>query len=210
MKKQMYKVFFNDRLIKICACKNAKKDNLTVKFDEPVTKTEIQNWFDTFAKKTTKETILTHPEPDILFQSFREIFQEKPAAGGIVNSTDKLLFIFRNGKWDLPKGKIEPDENPAEAALREVSEECVITGQTIKKQLPSTYHIYYLTGKNNERIWVFKETFWFEMNYNGSEMIVPQEEVVITDAGWFKKDELGKIMGNTYENLKQIIEPYCA
>ena len=109
----------------------------------------------------------------------------------------------------MPKGKIEPDENPAEAALREVSEECGITGQTIKRQLPSTYHIYYLTGKNNKEVWIFKETFWFEMTYNGSEKIVPQKEEGITNAGWFKKDELGEIMSNTYENLKQIINLYC-
>lgn len=209
MKKQMYKVFFNDRLIQICACENVKKNNFTVKLNEPVTKAIIEKWFAGFVQETNKKTIITHPEPELLFQIFRESFHELPAAGGIVESNNKLLFIFRNDKWDLPKGKIEPDENPGEAALREVTEECGITGQTIKKQLPSTYHIYYLSGRNNKGIWVFKETFWFEMTYNGSERIVPQKEEGITDAAWFKKNELGKIMNNTYENLKQIIQIYC-
>jgi 8-oxo-dGTP pyrophosphatase MutT (NUDIX family) len=85
---------------------------------------------------------LVHPNPVHFFQLFRSVFLEVPAAGGVVKSNDRLLFIFRNGKWDLPKGKIDEGENPPEAALREVSEECGIAGQQIKKQLPSTFHIY--------------------------------------------------------------------
>ncbi|MGH8882874.1 MAG: NUDIX domain-containing protein, partial [Stackebrandtia sp.] len=35
----------------------------------------------------------------------------------------------RLGKWMLPGGHVEPDENPAEAALREVAEETGLTAR---------------------------------------------------------------------------------
>ncbi len=31
-------------------------------------------------------------------------------AGGIVIKNEKILFIYKNGKWDLPKGKIDKGE----------------------------------------------------------------------------------------------------
>ena len=47
------------------------------------------------------------------------------AAGGLVyNIENQLLMIFRNNKWDLPKGKLEVGENIQECAIREVEEEC--------------------------------------------------------------------------------------
>lgn len=38
-------------------------------------------------------------------------------------NTGKMLLIQRNGRWDLPKGKVEPGETLLQAALREVEEE---------------------------------------------------------------------------------------
>ena len=43
--------------------------------------------------------------------------------GGVVFADDQILFIMKNGKWDLPKGKIEQNETKEEAAVREISEE---------------------------------------------------------------------------------------
>jgi hypothetical protein len=42
------------------------------------------------------------------------------AGGGIVQKEHKILLIFRKGKWDLPKGKLEFGETKKEGALREV------------------------------------------------------------------------------------------
>lgn len=204
----MYKVFLNDRLIEICTQKNSKKNNLVVKFDESVTEKTIRNWFADFLTENSKQISLVHPNPGIFFQLFRSVFLEVPAAGGVVKSENRLLFIFRNGKWDLPKGKIDKGETPPEAALREVSEECGISGQQIEKQLPSTFHIYpspYLKTKGQ---WIFKETHWFEMVYNDTGETIPQQEEGITEVKWFRKNELDEVLANTYENLKQIILLY--
>ena len=45
------------------------------------------------------------------------------AAGGVVSKKDKVLMIYRLGKWDFPKGKFDKGETPAECAKREVEEE---------------------------------------------------------------------------------------
>ena len=207
--KQMYKVFLNDRLIEIGSSVNDKKNNLVVKFDEQTSADDIQNWFADFITQNSEKVTLTHPNPDHFFQLFRSAFLEVPAAGGVVQSNERLLFIFRNGKWDLPKGKMDKGETPPEAALREVSEECGISGQRIEKQLPSTFHIYQSPYSKTKGKWIFKETFWFEMIYKGTDEVVPQLEEGITDVKWFRKNELDEVLANTYENLKQIILLYC-
>jgi 8-oxo-dGTP pyrophosphatase MutT (NUDIX family) len=206
--KQMYKVFLNDRLIEIGTSDNIKKDNLVVKFDETATTDAIQNWFTDFITQNTEKVKLVHPNPNYFFKLFRFVFLEVPAAGGVVKSNDRLLFIFRNEKWDLPKGKFNKGETPQEAALREVSEECGISGQKIVNQLPSTFHIYQSPYSKTKRQWIFKETFWFEMSYDGTDEIAPQHEEGITEVKWFGKNELEEVLANTYENLKQIILLY--
>lgn len=204
----MYKVFLNDRMIEICASANDKKNNLAVKFDETVTSDALKNWFVGFSGEYSKKITLVHPQPDQFFKLLRSVFLEVPAAGGVVNCNDRILFILRNGKWDLPKGKIEKGETPPEAALREVSEECGISGQQIKTQLPSTFHIYPSPYAKTKGQWIFKETYWFEMDYNGSDRIIPQTEEGITEVKWIEKSELQEVLVNTYENLKQIIFLY--
>lgn len=208
MMKQMYKVFLNDRLIEICTSENRIKNNLVVKFEEQPGLVDIQIWFADFVTQNSKKVTLVHPNPSHFFQLFRSVFLEVPAAGGVVKSADRLLFIFRNKKWDLPKGKMDKNETPREAALREVSEECGISGQRIEKQLPSTFHIYQSPYSKTKGQWIFKETFWFEMNYSGRGEIFPQLEEGITEVKWFRKNELDVVLANTYENLKQIILLY--
>ena len=78
------------------------------------------------------------------------------AAGGLVfNKDGDILMIFRNGKWDLPKGRIEKGEEIEEAAIREVEEECGIEGVILKKFLLNTYHLFIQGGEKK-----LKETYW--------------------------------------------------
>src|ERR1051326_1914183 len=50
------------------------------------------------------------------------------AAGGLVkNDFNKVLMILRKGKWDLPKGKLDPGETLEHCAVREVKEETGLT-----------------------------------------------------------------------------------
>ena len=134
-------------------------------------------------------------------KEFVSLFTEISAAGGLVkNNKNEVLFILRLNKWDLPKGKIEKGENPSEAALREVEEECGVKDLKITKQLPSTYHTYLLKGKK-----ILKKTYWFEMIANGNTQLKPQIEEHITEVKWMNNEEIKIAMGNTYGSIKDVI-----
>lgn len=137
-----------------------------------------------------------------LFKWFSAMFTIVEAAGGLVkNEMEAYLFIFRNGKWDLPKGKIEKGEGRETAAIREVEEECGISGLTIVRELPATYHTYFIADSP-----VLKPTYWFEMNCSDNSALVPQTEEGITDVKWIRPDDLQMVRQNTYPSILELIE----
>jgi len=205
---QMYKVFLNDRRIIIGTPQEITNIKTSEYFDSIPDSTSLASIFKLFAKNKENELILTHKNPARLFSVFQDAFIKLPAAGGVVKRNGELMFIHRKGKWDLPKGKIDPGELPEQAALREVKEECGISGHQIAKKLPSTYHIYKSTYKNSRGEYIFKETNWFEMNYEGDDSGSPETAEGITKIKWFKPAELQKVLSDTYANLKQIIRLY--
>lgn len=206
----MYKVFFNEhQLVFGSEIDNSFKDNIVqvveiesfIEFERLLAKLEK-------TKHVVKLIIVSKMGKNIL-DLLRESMVQIPAAGGIVrNEKKEVLFIKRMGKWDLPKGKIEQDETVELAAIREVEEECGISGLKITKELPATYHIYrspYIKKKNN---WVFKKTSWFEMSYSGNEDLIPQLEEQIEEVRWFKQKELETVYENTYTNMRQLVQSY--
>ncbi|MDB5131433.1 MAG: hydrolase [Mucilaginibacter sp.] len=123
------------------------------------------------------------------------------AAGGVVvNENHEYLFIYRNKKWDIPKGKIEAGEGIKEAALREVEEECGIKISSVGGRICKTYHVYVYKGEV-----VLKKTYWFEMRCKGQKKLKPQKEEGITAARWFKKDHIAPIVKNTYPSIMDVL-----
>ncbi len=206
----MYKVFLNDRLIRMEAPDEITNNQTTVSLDAPATKKEMQGWFNRFKESDLPEVVLLHSDPFRCFEVFQSIFCNIRAAGGVVRRGGCLLFIFRRGKWDLPKGKIDPGEKPREAALREVAEECGITGHAIVRPLPATFHVYPALRPEKRDEWIFKETCWFEMKYHGRSEGKPQTAEDITEVKWIPQTGLDPVFSNTFENLKQIIALYRA
>jgi len=204
----MYKVFLNDRVIRIGTAANIKINKLTVTFSDECTADDIRKWFTAFSESTEDDVSIIHHKPDHFFNVFQSAFTIVHAAGGVVKRDNKILFIFRNGKWDLPKGKLNKDELAEEAALREVEEETGIIPGGIDLRLPSTFHIYKSPYPDSKGDWIFKNTYWFQMYYNGNHHAVPQEEEGITQVTWIDRNNLIEVFSNTYENLKQIINLY--
>ena len=124
------------------------------------------------------------------------------AAGGVVyNQKKELLMIFRNGKWDLPKGKLETGESIEECAIREVQEECGVNNLQITSKLSDTYHTYELNGKM-----VLKHTFWFRMKTNFEGELSPQTKEGITKVEWVNQDEIAERLKNAYANLVELFQ----
>lgn len=125
------------------------------------------------------------------------------AGGGLVkNPKGDFLFIYRRGKWDLPKGKKEANENDEACAIREVEEETGIKGIHNAQKLCNTYHVYVEDG-----ITVMKETFWYLMNAN-DQLLVPQEEEGIKKAEWMNQTQLRRIYANTYPSVKFLVKKF--
>ena len=123
------------------------------------------------------------------------------AAGGLVyNTTGRLLMIFRNNKWDLPKGKLEVGESIQDCAIREVQEETGVSNLRIVSELQRTYHTYEINGKS-----ILKCTYWFEMYTNYSKDLVPQIKEGITQVEWVSREDIAKKIKNTYGNIKDLI-----
>jgi len=141
--------------------------------------------------------------PDIkhIWKIFRIYFTEVGAAGGLVRHTSgRYLFIEKKGKLDLPKGHIEQGEEPEVCALREVSEECGITGHSIVKSISASYHTYSWEG-----ISYLKKTNWFLMKYNGEMIIKPQKSEGITKVEWLFPDEINSIKSSAWLSLMDLI-----
>lgn len=196
----MYKVHFENRFIVISSEPDRlQKYGLFHKFY--ATK-ELYNIIARFQSDTSIPSINIYG-PDIrhIWKIFRIYFTEVGAAGGLVRHVSgKFLFIEKKGRLDLPKGHIEPDEEPEICAIREVSEECGISGHSIIKALEPSYHTYSWEG-----ISYLKKTSWFLMRYEGEMITEPQINEGITKVEWLSPDELSRIKSTAWLSLMDMI-----
>ena len=142
------------------------------------------------------------------------------AAGGIVFAPDgTMLLILRNGRWDLPKGKVEPGETLLDAALREVHEETGILPSPLNNYPFSpikTYHLFrapkiWFKGPNPPpHKWHLKQTSWFPMTVaiDGTPAGTPQQEEGITAVEWVSPDEWHRRLSSSYGTLRTLSEKW--
>ncbi|MEJ7626941.1 MAG: NUDIX domain-containing protein [Ferruginibacter sp.] len=148
--------------------------------------------------------IIIHEDLEKLKKSFLKHFILITAAGGIVqNEKKELLFIFRKGKWDLPKGKVEKKESPETCAVREVEEETGVTGLTLKHKIGDTYHVYQEFGKH-----YLKLSHWYNLTCTGKQTLKPQIEEDISEARWIATKDIKKPLANTYSTIKDILSEF--
>jgi ADP-ribose pyrophosphatase YjhB (NUDIX family) len=151
----------------------------------------------------TVETLYIYGEnPHQIWESYQSIYTVIEAAGGLVlNKATHALLIYRHGKWDLPKGKIEKNETIEQAAIREVIEECGVKDLTIESKLIDTYHIYSLQEKQ-----ILKISHWYQMRCNDTETsLTPQIIEGITDAKWMTATDTLAILDNSYSSVKDVL-----
>ena len=148
-----------------------------------------------------KAVHLIHKNEDKLLKRFLKLLPTVVAGGGkVYNSKNEILFIYRNDKWDLPKGKAERKETIEETAIREVEEETGVEGLKITKPLPTTYHIFKRNGKHR-----IKVTYWFEMTTDFEGKLLPQENEGITNVEWLDDKASLKALENSYANIRILV-----
>lgn len=193
----MYKVFVGDKPIVLTTVveketnfKNYLLDTVNIgKVIKELTTTKLE------------EVRLIHKNGEKLLKKFLKKLPNVVAGGGkVYNDNNEILFIYRNDKWDLPKGKIEGSESIERTALREVMEETGVAGLEITKPLETTYHIFKRNG--NHRI---KVTYWFEMKTSFAGVLYAQEEEGITKVEWLNHEQVTGALENSYANIKILI-----
>ena len=194
----MYKVFFNQKPLILTNKIQDFSDTEPLLFIKYTSVTQIIK-----ALKSSKNSkvFLYHKDIDKLWKGFKKKFPIVEAAGGLVKRTDnKLLFIFRNNKWDLPKGGVEKKELIIDAAKREVTEETGVADIIVEKKISETYHIF----KKGKRFRL-KKTYWFKMSTTYMGKTNPQTEEGIEKIKWVSNKNIQDILNDAFENIRIIV-----
>jgi len=181
------KIFFEDKPVFLCdeitPTINKFMHHPDAIFIDEITTPAVKSLLHEIAKPEFHAGILWNADIEKLKKAFYKHFSIVHAAGGVVkNEIDEILFIFRRGKWDLPKGKNDGDEIAKECALREVREETGLLKVNAGKKISTSYHTYHEFGKH-----VLKETEWFDMKATSDQKLSPQQEEGIQKIEWVNK-----------------------
>ncbi|MFZ0488785.1 MAG: NUDIX hydrolase [Salegentibacter sp.] len=190
----MYKVFVNDIPI-ILSTKKEIGENYS---SFPIKTVKLKRLIRKISKGKMMYVNLYHEDENKLLKHLFKKIPVVTAAGGMVrNDSGEILFIYRNKRWDLPKGKTESGETIEASAIREVEEETGIEGLTVTKFLRKTYHIFKRKGKYR-----LKVTHWYEMHSSYDGELRPEEKEGIEKAKWKNFEKSRKALQKSYANIK--------
>jgi 8-oxo-dGTP pyrophosphatase MutT (NUDIX family) len=141
-----------------------------------------------------------HKNGEKLERFLRKKLPVVEAGGGLVyNNKKEILFIYRNSKWDLPKGKVEKGETHEEAAIRETIEETGVKNLQVRRFITKTYHIF----KRNDKF-KLKITYWYEMYSDYAGPLIPEPSEGIKKVRWKNFEKSQKALKESYENIKML------
>ena len=200
----MKTIFFNQRAMILCReGEQAEKDPEAVIVIDSGDDTILANAVNTIDTGSgIRRLYVLCDNPELTYERLRKLFTEVDAAGGLIcNDLGEFLLIFRNGMWDLPKGKREKGESTAENAVREVMEECGIPAPELGELICVTDHTYHRDGQ-----FVLKHTYWYSMSVSSDVVTRPQTEEGITQTAWVPAGEIRQYAGQTYPSINEVFE----
>ena len=200
------KIYFNDKPLFLCD-EISKELEPFVHHDDAIFIDEfsapaVNSIIHEMQQEKVHAGIFLHEDLEKLKHAFWKKFTIIQAGGGLVeNEKGEVLFMFRRGKWDLPKGKLDPGETIEACSLREVTEETGLTDMKLKEFLLTTYHTYNERGKH-----ILKESYWYRMASNSKKTLIPQTEEDIQEVKWVAKNNLEEVMRNTYPSIVDVAQ----
>lgn len=194
----MYKVFVNDKPLFLTNEIDRETDFQLFLLESADIKKIVTKIFENKIQKA----YLYHPDEKEIMKTLRSKMPVNKCGGGLVyNKKNEVLFIYRHGKWDLPKGGVEKGEDIQQTALREVEEETGVGNLVITDKLQKTYHIFKRSGR-----YKLKVTHWFEMRTDFEGVPKGQLEEGIEKVAWLKPEDIPHALQNSYENIKLLFE----
>lgn len=128
--------------------------------------------------------------------------QEKLAGAVVYRKEDgKLFFALVHdvfGYWTLSKGKIEPEEDAAEGAAREVGEELGLSKLKIEKEIGSNEYVAY----DPQRGQIRKSVTYFLASTPEKKLTLGKSGG-LDDAKWFELNEIENL--KIYDDLRPMI-----
>jgi len=199
------KIYYGEKPVYLCDEMDDRLNELLhhpdVVFIDELSGPAIKSLVHEIKKPDFHAGIIWNADLEKLKKAFFKNFAVIEAAGGIVQNEEKdLLFIFRRGKWDLPKGKMEKNESAETSAAREITEETGVSHLTLKKYIGDTFHLYDEFGKH-----FLKISHWFYFTCPSKQQLTPQTAEDITEAKWIKTKDIKKPVANTYATIKDIL-----
>ncbi len=199
-------IYFDYKPVYLCNELNPEIDEVRhhpdAVFIDELSTSAINSLLHEIKKPTFHAGIIFHQDFIKLKKGFFKHFKFIQTGGGLVkNKSGEILLIFRRGKWDLPKGKIDEGETLEECAIREVQEETGIQKLKIVSKINITYHTYIEFGKH-----ILKESHWYLMNAIEEEEFIPQVEEDITEIHWVKKEDVKNYFTNTFPTIVSVLQ----
>lgn len=202
----VFKIYFNDKPVFLCdemtpTLAEYRRHPDTVFIDE-LTNPAVKSLLHEIAKPGFHSGILYHTDINQLKKMFWKHFIVIQAAGGLIrNSQDAVLMIYRRGKWDLPKGKLDKGETLEECALREVQEETGLKQVALTSFIVTTYHTYEEFGKH-----ILKESYWYNMQATAAEETKPQTEEDIMQIEWVRPGDIQQKLSNSFPSIMDVMK----
>ncbi|MBN9383965.1 MAG: NUDIX hydrolase [Chitinophagaceae bacterium] len=201
-----YKIYFSDKPLFLCDHSNAEIHHYArhddAVFIDEFSPPAVNSMIHEMRQEKVHAGIFVHSPLEELRKAFWKKFILIRAGGGLVqNEKGEVLFIFRRGKWDLPKGKLDEGETLEECAVREVREETGLKDVRLDGPLLVTWHTYDDSGKH-----ILKETHWFRMKTKSDESLLPQQEEQITELRWVEKKDIDPLLANTFPSIVDVIK----
>ena len=198
----MYKIFYEQRAL---IFPNIEENSLDLDATSPQLETyeveKIHNFLRQWLVVPLQEdVVIDKVSPEVLSAALLRTFRLAPAAGGVVMVDGQFAAIERHGIPDLPKGHIEEGEDAATAALREVEEETGLSGLSLVRQLPTSWHCYLYEDE-----WRLKPTYWYLMHTDDPDHIQPQTDEDITEVTFLGAYDLEWFLKNTYRSIAETL-----
>lgn len=200
------KIYFDDKPLFLCDSIDETIEPLihhddTVFIDELNTHT-VKSMIHEMQEPRIQAGVFYHASLDELIKAFYKKFTIIQAGGGLVqNEKNEILLIFRRGKWDLPKGKLDKGEKIEECAVREVQEETGLQKIKLLNALLITYHTYHEGAR-----YILKESHWYRMKADSAENLVPQTTEDILEIKWVPPALLQNYYSNCFPSVTDVLK----